>query len=473
MSKQPEITNDFFTDTPERIIGTETEYSVQQRHLLGLAYITALDPYALRVGAYEDYTWLTNGSKLYVDFPDEADDAPDERHVSSDGILEVATGECLSASEAARHEKAGEYLVHAIAQEIVVPQQTFPAFKRTAFECVVNSDGEVLMDRASVGHHENYTTPLFGETIGNNDITAQMLSYLATRPIWAGAGLVTQEGYQLAQKVHGMHYGTDATSMIGHGDKRALMETKAERGSPNIEVRSGDGNMSLWAIRTKLAMTSLVLRLIEHEAFPKSAMITDNATRQQLALTASDNPNQELDFDDFYGSAVDHQSNIARAAMDFAATHDVPVDEQTAALDVLATCHHIREWGNDPDALEQLSDRVDWAAKLAFIRKKLGGQSRKLTAFNLDAVRLDLLWESLGPKSPSTMHYAKHGHVFDEKELQATLLTPPNTRAATRVSLLQDTDGPAIKYAGWDNISFVDSRLKSLWLRSPYLSTSE
>lgn len=465
---------DFFHDTPLRPRGIEDECTLQVETPPSLTGNRALGRYAFTIHTIDDFSdihWLHNGGKVYYEqdlvnltYTEEGEEIVDvERNT-----LEYASPEVLSGRDAAVYAAAGMQILHEAAREIA-PDMRHPLYNRSAYVKVLDKDGTPLLFPDSTGHHETYATPLFREVIGGSGAQLALLSYLATRPIWAGAGIVTDTGFQLAQKVYAMRYALFDVDNVTHGRKTAFIGDKAGRGEANVEIRSGDGNMSFWVNQTKSAYTSLVLRLIEHCKFPAEAVIYDDETLVLTARQASADPNKPLPFVAEVDTAVTQQICIAQAALDFALDHPVPDEEYIAAYDVLETCKAIRTWGESPDAIELLAPRLDWAAKLQLMQQRLGIIGTNVTTSNLDAVQIDLLWEAVGKNSLSAKHYADHGNLPPEHDLKRALTTPPKTRAMRRVHELQALGNARNELASvtWQTLGFRTSR-ESIDLGSVY-----
>jgi hypothetical protein len=440
---------DFFHDTPKRIMGSETEYTVQIDRMPDLCTVDAVQLQAIySCGSNE--AWLQNGSRVYYDMP-------------ADPLLEYATPECLSAVEVMHHEKAGEYYAGMIAHELTAGSMEFPVFKRAAYCDVYNESGEKLLAEKSAGHHENYSTPLRKARFTKE--RQALTSYLATRPIWAGAGMVGPRAYLLSQKHSALTYLSTEGSLIGHG-----LKSTTRLQDDRIEVRSGDGNMSPWAIRTKFAMTSLVLRLLEHGVFPKDCVIDRGVDLQMIAGAAAQDPRRTTPNRTAILTPIDHQRRIATAAVEFANNHKVPDEERQAAQDVLALCDSLSQPLPLAVVAEQLADRVDWAAKLTYLRRQVGVRGVHLDDVNartLRAVKGDLEWEALGITSPSSRHYTAVGNVADTLAVNAALVQPPATRAQLRTEYAQ-FGGETAEAIYWTFVT-PSGPYPSMSLDSPYL----
>ncbi len=350
--------------------------------------------------------WLKNGGRLYIDH---------------DAIVEYATPECNSAHQLTLYELAGNEIV-----EAAVPRDT-PVYKRSSYEDV-EVNGCRVMQAMSAGHHENFSSGIDTSYWGHR---YSLGSYLATRAIWAGAGIVTDHGYELYQKRNAMNFlDPGHGSYTSHGNKQ-LFKDKQDR----LELRAGDGNMSPWVITQKFAFTSLVLRLIEHDKFPEDLIIQGLA---QAALLASSDPLEKIRTHRGTYSSVSHQQAIARAGLEFADTpvgKDIPSEEVVAAQEVLRACEDVEEYLCLPDSLYNITDRIDWAAKLETMIRQ-GFTKNGISTSNLDAVRHDIQWEKIGKNSASRRWYNKYSQ-FDTHLISSAMFTPPGSRAEKRTEYLQ------------------------------------
>ncbi len=429
---------EFHHATPPRIMGSETEYTTQNiftqdgkslDHIEQSKFLSRLSP------DNESSIWLRNGARLYIDYGD---------------LYEYATPECTTAHEVCAHEKAGEVTV----QQIVTSADpnNDKVYKRTGYDDVTTSDGVRLIDSGSVGHHENYYTPLAQSTEKFYAINA-LHAYLATRPIWSGAGMVGEFGYLLSQKADAIDF-SSKNNATEHGSKMPHRLSADNR----LEIRTGEGNMSNWAIVQKFAMTSLVLRLIEHGRFPQHLMPTVPMT--QLMRFLSYNPAASFPVGDQEMTAAQHQKQLAEHALDFAMENiiDIPAEEITAAEEILEACRLTDLVLTHYLPLHAIADRIDWAAKLLFLHEKdiLGSD---IQSANLEAVMIDLKWEDISKSGLSRRWYAKYQKpLLKPVAVDRAEYTPPHTRAAARVALVEEARarGEIAYLIDW-NVIEVDS----------------
>jgi hypothetical protein len=399
--------------TPPRIMGSESEINVPGivDDCFGVSdFYSAIedaDVAYLSNGRDGGSIILPNGGEIYLDV---------------DGLVESATPECTNAHEVLLHELIGEYAVRQIA--IKAPgNRKGNAYKRAGYAEIKRSDGTIVQKANSAGHHENYFhhKPHIEEQIDKE--LGEMKSYLSTRSSWAGAGLITADGYAVSQKIGALNFNSDART--GHGKKRAV-NLRYMR----FETRTGEGNISEWVIVQKFALTSLVLRLIEHGKFPSDLRI---ASERQ---TVEASPFAFIKTDRGRFTGFGHQRAIARSALNYFAPKDgVPEEELLAAEAVIKACDAIgRIKSLENTDLSSIDDRVEWASKLSYLRRKYPLSS--LNTGNMHAVAMDLNWDNLAPHGSGKLWYKIHGTTTDADIVQQHATIPPATRATARVATL-------------------------------------
>lgn len=401
-----------------------------------------------------DNLWLKNGGRVYKDYG---------------GLIEYATPECLNARSVALYEKAGESIVATVGDEIETgkepPSEAMdfvksPVYKRTGYADVL-IDEEPVLTPMSAGHHENYYFGLTLDDLTSSHVAMQFLrTYLATRIVWSGTGLVKPEGFSISQKADAINF--HSSSRTEHGNKAALDYHPGQR----LEVRTGEGNMSTWAIIQKFALTSLVLRLIEHGRIPHHVLLDEKSENHSYRLAAA-MPQAALPASGGALSALEIQIDIAQAGLDFAEVHDtVPREEVHAAQTVIDTCYDIDAILSGNKDLSAVSDRVDWAGKLDSMREH-GIELAQVSSKNLKAVAYDLAWEDVSPYSISNRWYSKRQTTpFTKSDVRRAAATPPPTRAKKRVQAISLRD-PDQQIVDWDTIHHKDLHI-DLRLIDPY-----
>ena len=420
----------FRENVSPRIMGSETEYTAQFI-FRDDALLRKIIPerYILDDGYTESDVWLTNGGRIYQDYGD---------------LLEYATPECRSAQEVALHEQAGERLVVEMISQLssmkLLKGERAAAYKRSGYDLVLNRTGNILLEPMSAGHHENYATYLDPST--SAFVASALASYLATRPVWSGAGIVTTSGYAVSQKGSAIDFTSSRT--VDHGSKTGFIYREDER---RLEIRSGEGNMSPWQVVQKFALTSLILRLIENGKLPDKLLVTPSDASSLLHHLS-----RPMSADDLR-IVSKHQRSFAEEGLRFAEKHpDVPREEIAAAEAVIETTRQIDEFSRNADALSLLSNRLDWAAKRAYMVSR-GLKPQEISTANLVAVSYDLRWEDVALGGIARRWYKKAMHTKpDEASIRRALHQPPATRAMARTDAIK-TLHDDIHAINWSSVS--------------------
>lgn len=116
----------------------------------------------------------------------------------------------------------------------------------------------------SFGCHENY---LVRRYVPLETVEHELLPFLITRQLYTGAGRVTDQGFEITQRAD---YLDEAVSSATTRS-RPMVNTRDEPHSDPDEFRRlhviiGDSNRSQWATWMKLAVTHLIICVIEEAA---------------------------------------------------------------------------------------------------------------------------------------------------------------------------------------------------------------
>jgi len=188
--------------------------------------------------------FISNGGNFYIDQGD---------HV------EYATPECLSPLDVVIWDKAGERLLERACSS-ASGQLAQPRGQGAGFQLFKNNRD---YKGSTYGCHENYLLP---ERIDFEEIQAQLLPFLVTRQIFAGAGCLSWDpkgiGFELSQRVSFINkvMGTESTH------NRAIINTREESLSRSkyrrLHLILGDSLLSEWATFLKVGTTGLLLSML-------------------------------------------------------------------------------------------------------------------------------------------------------------------------------------------------------------------
>lgn len=414
MSYRP---RDFYTDQPpRRIFGTETEYQFDTGRspdpknediAAGMA----------ELGFLVSGQFCSNGAKVYWD-----------------AGIEYATPECDSPAAAARADFTGMIIVDKLCHTSQIKKPGLPVLRRAG-----GFDVETGTTYGR-GYHQNLTIPYPKDNEKMEVLKSTLSGFLATRPIWDGAGLVTSKGFLLSQKapdigrpvVDGYGRRTEAyyKPLAGLHSSAGGADDKIVGDWGLVEIRSADAHMNLEQSRDSLAIASLVLRLVEQDLIntrnverfslldPIQSLHRVNASRRETKIRSASREQT---------TALALQRRFADAALAMSEKIDLPAGEKQAAMAYQAKLDTLARYYKSGD-LAELILHVEWATKLLVLTRKFGD-----TAIHDDldqALKFDAGWHRIDEKSISKRVYQKRAPSPEISE--DDILTPPNTRAAAR-----------------------------------------
>jgi hypothetical protein len=391
--------------------------------------------------------------------------------------VEYAAAESLGPLQATCAEMAGQTIVAMAASEKVGDKHQI--YRRTG-------TGHDTSKRTSVGYHQNLLTPPYEDKEIQRRDALIMGSYLATRVIWAGSGMVDEE-FVLSQKAHDVSRTRQEIVRVGamrnritERDKPLLSWSTGTSGNieshaqdwERLEIRYADAVHSPWARFMSMATASLVLRICENsEKF--DANVWSELMFESLPSVVQ-KASADLSFKEMHKTQSGHsvsplemQRKFATMAIELSKMVDLPEDEVMAAHEWLRVCDDLEQVDIAyPETLKKICDRVEWAARYLALRSKVGASA--INRNNKDAVNVDLAWDQIYPHSfaddkvwrkKQPNFYAKY-----ESEILNLMLTPPRfTRAYVRGSRL--SAGGIVPASSW---IMVRHRGRTLNLSDPY-----
>ncbi|MCY3913367.1 MAG: proteasome accessory factor PafA2 family protein [Chloroflexi bacterium] len=360
-------------------------------------------------------TVLLNGARLYND----------HNHP------EYCTDACHTVADLVAQDRAGEALMHAA-------ENAHNARLDGGRVRLVKNNTDY--HGRSYGCHENYLTL---RAVPLDDLVDALVPFLATRQIFAGAGRVGIEGgdagvLQLSQRADFF----ETVVGINTTARRPIFNTRDEPHADRTRYRrlhviAGDANRSEWATGMKAATTALVLDAVEAGWRAPIRLRDPVAAVRQVSHDLSLGDVVTLD-DGLDVSPLDIQQWWLSACERFrgrdAETDWVLAEWRQVLADLRA----------DPTSV---SDRVDWAAKLALVRE--------LNPEPEAARRLDFGYHLLDPALSVHQWLTDRGRMrtlVTRAQVEAAHTTPPSgTRAAVRGTLLAKF-GTAITAMEWDRV---------------------
>jgi proteasome accessory factor A len=421
-------------------------YSQGKDDLVGWDYIDEHPGNDARGYSLDDYlfpeyesqlvnTVLTNGARYYVD------------HAHP----EISTPECRNALEAVLFDRAGEEIIRSsmqLANEGLPERSEIVIYKN-------NSDGK----GNSYGCHENY---LVSRQTPFSQIAQQITTHFVTRQIFCGAGKVgaehrglsgkgaNQPAFQISQRADFFEeeIGLETTlkrPIVNTRDEPHCDPTKYRR----LHVIAGDANMSEVATLLKLGTTSIVLAMIEDDAFPEHLVIKDpvHAIRQvshDTSLSAC-----IMMSDGRMLSALQVQMEILEAAIRYANRYGLESVDDVVGNDVLM------RWASVLDGLETdpllVANIVDWIAKKRIVDGFAQRHNLQIDDARLKAI--DLQYHDMRVDKCLALR-AGLVELCAKPDVMTAMVKPPeSTRAFFRGTVLQRWPNDVIA-ANWDSVVF-------------------
>ena len=437
-----------------RIVGIETEYGCLvtddkasggsdawparvKNYLFKKAGVGSIDQH------YRDYEeppgnggFLLNGGRLYLDM----------------GHLEYSSPECLALDDMVAFDLAGDALL------------------QSGLEALGAADGVSFLKNnidhytgATFGCHENYL--MKREAQFTPQSLGSLLSFLATRQIFTGAGRVGQANplafdfeparseppvdYQISQRAD--HIVNDIYQWVQFN--RAIINARDEpladyRKYRRLHLLIGDSNMSPFATALKVGTTACVLTLLEEGLLPVDVILHD-AVQSTRDISRDQSQQWVVRLED--GKTCD-ALDVQYAFLKLAQNHLAGENAETDWL--------IERWGFTLDAIrskpEALIGGVDWISKkwlLDAFRQEEG-----LSWQDPWIQSLDLEYHNINPEKGLffALTPAKAiGEYNDRVRQERCLMHPPqDTRARGRSAAVAHFQKTNLSYViNWDSIS--------------------
>lgn len=422
-----------------RIFGIETEYGLSVTGAsrpcdAGQVAMMMFQPIMQRVRATN--TYLTNGSRLYLDVG---------------AHPEYATAEARTPGDATLADAAGEHIMRDLALDAqrrlratLGQGATIHLFKNNA-----DSAGH------SFGCHENY---LVRRGVALGQIETQLLPFLITRQILTGAGRFDGVRWHVTQRAAFV----DETVSSATTRSRPMINTRDEpHADPEsfrrLHVIIGDSNRSQWATTMKLATTHLVLCLMEwgarhgEETGLESIALAD-PVEANLAVDA-DGPRAALRLaDGTTTTPLALQRRVLGAVLRFVRMRR---DEVAASLDgdpLMTLDDVLGEWERGIETLAYddegagLADRADWACKRRFAaRLAARGAVDPMRLAQLDLDYHDI---ASGALFASLTRHGMMRALCDDARIERAVTTPPaGTRAVLRGAFVAHAEAAPVAWS--------------------------
>lgn len=383
--------------------------------------------------------------------------------------IERATPECATPEQLSVYVRASEQLlIDIVGNYLATESENIPGELRARIQRrVVDSSG------SRKACHDSFGVSPESKLGKANHLPPPALAHLATRSFITGAGYVRGSGLRYAQKIGGLRM------VNGYGYFGSMYRTTKSEGTPRIEARCSDINISDWATTMRVGGMAIAIALNQTPLadtmvglFPEEAIWqAKDCNRVNLNRDGSFQSSWEQQF------AVDFQQGSAELAMTKLLLHcdEVPPELFKIAKEIYDFCDDYRKVLKGEATIDLLADRADWAAKFATIQRgvvkdRKFGIKRKLTDvisraadMRYDYIGMSAIDGQLMPISYGTGYKLRERGVFNGKTITAedvslALRRPPaNTRAALRSSLIRRYN---VTNCDWNSVQVVDGDIK-------------
>ncbi len=441
-----------------RIYGIETEFGVTftlrgQRRLSPDEVSRFLFRKVVAWGRSSN-VFLENGSRLYLDVGSHP---------------EFASAECDSLHDVVAQDKAGEMILRELV-DYAQQQLDDEGIRGEIFLFKNNTDST----GNSYGCHENYCIERIEDLTRLEQV---FIPYLISRQIFTGAGKVVTNAkgssYSMSQRAeHIWEAISSATTR-----SRPIINTRDEpHADPErfrrLHVIVGDSNMSEFATYLKVGTAAVVLAMIED----KQTVLRDynmaspiNALRDISYDLWSKETVKLVNGRDM--TALEIQEDLCERAEAFVQSHDELPEDQKHAVQLWREV--IEQYRSDP---MQLSDRVDWIAKLQIIERE---QERSHIQLDDPKIALiDLLYhdtnvdKGLYYRRQARDHFTR---MVSDEDIKAATTTPPaTTRAHMRGTFIKAAKEWRRDYTvDWVHLKLNDEMQRTVLLKDPFKSTDD
>jgi Pup amidohydrolase len=359
---------------------------------------------------------------------------------------EYSTPECATLRDIVAQDKAGERVLEQCMRRRnarLVSGQSCRLYKN-------NTD----FQGHSYGCHDNF---LMRRDVPWDHLVRDILPFLATRQIYAGAGKLGVEGedersqpgvYQLAQRSDFMEVLTSIDTM----NRRPIVNTRDEPHADTglyrrFHVIVGDANMSEWATAMKIGATGLALELIEKGHAPRLVLADPISAMRHVSRDAT--WKWMVTRED--GGSIT-ALEIQRAWLEAAQLH---CDRTQDVNWVLAEWEEVLDdLAKDPMSTR---DRCDWSAKRFLLDTFREAEGLKWDDPWLQS--LDLAYHDIALDRGLYYELVRDGlmrRVATEEDIKRAIFFPPEgTRAFFRGRAIAKFD-KEITSLQWDAVHFGD-----------------
>ena len=440
-----------------RIFGLENEYGVTctfrgQRRLSPDEVARYLFRRVVHWGRSSN-VFLENGARLYLDVGSHP---------------EYATPECDQVTDLVAHDKAGERILEALlaAAEVRLHEEGISG-DVYLFKNNTDSAGN------SYGCHENYLVARQGEFARMADM---LIPFFVTRQIFCGAGKVLHgpRGAQFCISQRAEHIWEGVSSATTRS--RPIINTRDEPHADaerfrRLHVIVGDSNMNEFTTYLKVAVTDLVVRMIEENTVMRDLSL-ENPIRAIREISHDITCSKQVRLANGRElSAVDIQREYFDRAVRFVERRDGDALSRRV----------LEEWGNAIEALasgelDGLERKIDWVAKMALIERYRAKHDLPLT--HPRVALMDLTYHEVNRERGLYYLLERRGRVervVTDRAIQRAMREPPQTtRARLRGEFIRQAKAKRRDYTvDWVHLKLNDQAQRTVLCKDPFKSHDE
>jgi proteasome accessory factor A len=419
----------------KRIYGVETEYGIiftpEGRKTLPVEKAIRFLFEKLITTEHFLNVFLENGARFYQD---------------TGCHPEYATPETASPDDLVVYDRAGERILEELQfyAEEKIREERVPG-KLSIFKNNTDFVGN------SYGCHENY---LVDRDVDFYYLAEQLIPFLVTRQIYAGAGKVfqTQDGvhYCISQRAQHIYQKISGTTT----NDRSIINTRDEPHADREKFRRlhvivGDSNMSEYTNFVKIATCAVVLQMVEDGYINKDFTLRHPVKAiKDISYDATCKRKLRLENGREY-SPIEIQREYADMASRYCETHEV--DEQIR--------RGVNEWQYILDALdtdpEKLDTKIDWVIKRRLLRDYT--EKKGLDWSDPKVFMIDLQYHDIRRDRGFFYLLERAGRadrLYTDAEIEKAKTEPPqDTRARMRGDFIKLARQNNIQYdLDWSNI---------------------
>ncbi|MDB6175754.1 MAG: proteasome accessory factor [Chthoniobacteraceae bacterium] len=358
---------------------------------------------------------------------------------------EYSTPECSTLAEIVAQDQAGERILHECARRRNTKMP--PGCEARLYKNNTDFVGH------SYGCHDNY---LMRRDVPWDRIVSDVIPFLVTRQIFAGAGKMGVEGEDAAgqQGIYQIAQRSDFFSVLCSIDtmnRRPLVNTRDE---PHADVQLyrrfhviiGDANMSQFATALKIGTTALVLELIETGHAP--ALDLANPIHATKSISRDQTYQWIIELRDGRKiSAID----VQRLYLEAAKAHCDHEDHDVSWV--------LREWEQVLDELSHdpmtCRDRLDWVAKRYLLNTFQEAEHLDWSDPWLQAI--DLEYHNVSLEKGLYFELLREGQmrrIVSEEAIKNAIFQPPATTRAFFRGRAVAKFNQEITAIQWDELTF-------------------